>query len=284
MTTADKIAAFHQLHRSGCFVMPNPWDMGSARFLASLGFSALATTSAGLSFALGRPETPTSVDRSTTLQNVQEIAAASDLPVNADFQAGYGATPDDVAASVSLCVETGVAGLSIEDATGDEIRPLFDLPLALERLEAARSAIDASGTKVLLTGRAECFLVGHQNPLKESIKRLVAYAEAGADCVYAPGLKTPEQIAQVLRAVDPTPLNVLITDSTWMNVPALEELGVRRISVGSAMARAAWKAFIGAAKEIAASGTFHQVSNAEPFATLDAVFDPYQGNRNAQAE
>jgi 2-methylisocitrate lyase-like PEP mutase family enzyme len=240
--------------------------------LASLGYRALATTSAGHAFSIGKPDTPTAMTRDIVLAHIREIVEATELPVNADFQAGYGDSAEAVADSIALCVDTGVAGLSVEDATGDTEKPLFDRDVALDRVRAARSAIDASGRDVVLSARAECFLVGHSDPLAESIARLVSFADAGADCLYAPGLRTPEQIRAVVEAVAPTPVNVLSADPSWMTVDALRELGVRRISVGSAMARVAWKAFIDVARGIAEDGSFSGLSGAEPFATLDALF------------
>ncbi|MCG8418804.1 MAG: isocitrate lyase/phosphoenolpyruvate mutase family protein [Proteobacteria bacterium] len=272
MDTTQTPATFRELHQSGCFVIANPWDIGSARYLASLGFRALATTSAGLSFSMGRPDCPTSLNRAIALQNIRDLVEATVLPVNADFQAGYGDAPEDVAESVALCVGTGVAGLSIEDATGDDDHPLYELPVALARLRAARAAIDSSGRDVLLTGRAECFLVGHPSPLRESIERLVAYADAGADCLFAPGLKTPEQVREVVAAVSPRPVNVLAADPSWMTLHRLADLGVRRISVGSALARVAWSALMAAASEIATDGTFAGLTRAESFTTLNRLF------------
>src|SRR5579864_8223885 len=205
---AAQRAAFRKLHESGCFVIPNPWDIGTARYLRHLGFPALATTSSGLSFSRGLPDTDWAVPRDVVLGHIAEVGAAVDLPVNADFESGYAHDPEGVAASVRLCVETGVAGLSIEDATGDRSRPLYDLTLAVERIRAARKAIDASGADVLLTGRAECYLVGHAEPLKESIRRLEAYAEAGADVLYAPGPRERADIKAIVEAVSPKPVNL----------------------------------------------------------------------------
>lgn len=273
MATTDKLALFRDLHTSGCFVVPNPWDCGTARFLASAGFAALATSSAALAFSRACPDSLTALDRDAVLAHTREIVDATELPVQADFQNGYGSTPDEVAQSVSLCVATGVAGLSIEDATGDGDAPLFDLPVAVERLKAARSAIDASGRSVVLTGRAECFLVNHPNPLRASITRLVAYAEAGADCLYAPGLRDPADIAAVVKAVAPKPVNVLAADPLGMSVTQLAELGVRRISIGSALARVAWQAFMSSATEIVERGTFTELATAAPFAKLNELFD-----------
>ena len=270
--SSDRIESFRRLHESGCFVLPNPWDRGAARYLASLGFSALATTSAGQSFSLGKPDHPTALGRDAVLEHIREIVDATSLPVNADFQAGYGATPDAVGDSVARCVATGVAGLSIEDATGDDTAPLFDFDVAVERVRAARAAIDASGRPVVLTARAECFLVGTADPLEESIRRLVAFSEAGADCLYAPGLRTDEQIRAVVDAVAPRPVNVLCTEPRRMTLDHLKSLGVRRISVGSALARVAYGAFMASAREMAEAGAFTRLASAEPFATFNAVF------------
>src|SRR5437660_229945 len=214
MTTSESAArrdAFRKLHRSGCFVMPNPWDAGSALYLRHLGFKALATTSAGFAFSRGLPDAAWAVSRDSMLGNIAEIAGAVDLPVNADFESGYAHEPDGVATNVRFCVNTGVAGLSIEDNTGDRAKPLYELPLAVERIKAARAAIAASGTGVLLTARAECYLVGHPEPFKESVRRLQAYAEAGADVLYAPGPYQPEDIKTIVAAVSPRPVNVLVS-------------------------------------------------------------------------
>jgi 2-methylisocitrate lyase-like PEP mutase family enzyme len=264
--------AFRKLHQSGCFVIPNPWDIGSARYLRSLGFEALATTSSGLSFSRGLPDTDWAVPRDTVLAHIAEIVAAVDLPVNADFESGYAHEPEGVAENVRLCVETGVAGLSIEDGTGDRGRPLYDLPLAVERIQAARTAIDSSGAGVLLIGRAECYLVGHPEPLKESIRRLQAYAEAGADVLYAPGPRSREDIKTIVAAVTPKPVNVLMSSNTGLRVADLAELGVRRVSVGSALARAAWGGFIRAAKAIAEEGSFAGFDASASFAELNGFF------------
>jgi 2-methylisocitrate lyase-like PEP mutase family enzyme len=263
-------ATFRKLHQSGCFVIPNPWDIGTARYLRYLGFQALATTSAGFAFSRGLPDG--AAPRDTVLAHVAEIVAAVDLPVNADFESGYAHDPEGVAENVRLCVATGVAGLSIEDATGDRATPLYDLPLAVERIRAARSAIDASGSGVLLTARAECFLVGHAEPLKESIRRLEAYAEAGADVLYAPGPRSREDIRAIVSAVAPKPVNVLMSANTGLRVSDLAELGVRRVSVGSSLARAAWGAFIRAAQAIAEEGNFAGLDGAAPFAELNGFF------------
>ena len=262
---------FRRLHESGCFVMPNPWDVGSARYLRSLGFPALATTSAGMAFSMGLPDN--AVPRSAALEHLRAIVNAAGVPVNADFESGFAADPAGVAESVSLCVETGVAGLSIEDSKGDG---LYELPVALERFRAARAA--AKG--VVLTARAECFLVGHPDPLRESLRRLEAYAAAGADCLYAPGLRTPEQVAAVVKAVAPKPVNVLAS-SPIFTVRQLADLGVRRISVGGALARAAYGAFMQAAEEIAREGTFAAFAKARPHGEINAFFrdDMTRGRR-----
>jgi 2-methylisocitrate lyase-like PEP mutase family enzyme len=264
-------ATFRKLHESGCFVIPNPWDIGSARYLRHLGFHALATTSSGFAFSRGLPDADWAVPRDAALGHIAEIVAAVDLPVNADFEAGYAHQPEGVAESVRLCVQTGVAGLSIEDATGDRSSPLYDLPLAVERFKAARAAIDKSGAGVLLTGRAECYLVGHPEPLKESIRRLQAYAEAGADVLYAPGPTQREEIKTIVAELRPKPVNMLSVN-TALRVSDLAEMGVRRISVGSSLARAAWTGFIDAAKAIAAEGSFAGFDGSVPYSELNDFF------------
>jgi 2-methylisocitrate lyase-like PEP mutase family enzyme len=263
-------AAFRKLHERGCFVIPNPWDIGTARYLRHLGFQALATTSSGLAFSRGLPDT--AVPLEVVLSHIAEIVAAVDLPVNADFESGYAHQPEGVAENVRLCVQTGAAGLSIEDATGDPRTPLYDLPVAVERIAAARTSIDASSSGVLLTARAECYLVGHPEPLKESIRRLQAYAEAGADVLYAPGPRDREDIKAIVGAVSPKPVNVLMSSNTGLRVADLAELGVRRISVGSALARSAWSGFIHAAKAIAEEGSFTGFDGSIPFAELNSFF------------
>jgi len=280
MATIDftaRRAAFRKLHESGCFVIPNPWDIGTARYLRHLGFQALATTSAGLAFSRGLPDSDCAVPRDAVLAHVAEIVASVDLPVNADFESGYAHDPEGVATSVRLCVETGVAGLSIEDSTGDRSKPLFDLPVAVERMHAARAAIAQSG--VLLIGRAECFLVGHPDPLKESIRRLQAYAEAGADILYAPGVRTRADIQAIVSAVSPKPVNVLMSANTGLKVSDLAAIGVRRVSVGSSMARAAWGGFIRAAKEIQEQGSFTAFDDCAPYPELNGFFREDYNNR-----
>ena len=262
---------FRKLHESGCFVIPNPWDTGTARYLRGLGFAAVATTSAGLSFSKGLPDADWAVPVDMALAHIAEIVAAVDLPVNADFESGYANEPEGVAQNVQRCVETGVAGLSIEDATGDTHKPLYDLPLAVERIAAARAAIDASRSGVLLTARAECYLVGQPDPFHESIRRLQAYAKAGADVLYAPGVQKPEEIRAVVEAVSPKPVNVLSMD-TSLRVADLAAMGARRISVGSSLARAAWTGFIRAAKAIADEGSFAGFDGSVPYAELNGFF------------
>lgn len=260
---------FRQLHETGCFVMPNPWDLGSARVLAQLGFAALATTSAGIAWAAGRRDNALPLD--DVLAALRTIAHGVAVPVNADFEGGFAVAPVDVAANVLRAVTTGIAGLSIEDSTGDSARPLFDIALSVERIRAARQAIDASGTGVLLTGRSEGFIVGRPD-LAETIRRLVAYADAGAECVYAPGLRTADEISAVVRAVAPTPVNVLVGANTT-SVADLARLGVRRVSVGGALARAAWAALLDAGREIAEHGTFTAFDRAVSFADINGRFD-----------
>ncbi len=263
-----RVRAFRELHERGCFVIPNPWDAGSARLLEQLGFPALATTSSGLAWSLGRRDTETPLD--DTLANLRAIAGAVGIPVNADFEGGFAVEPEDVAANASRAVATGIAGLSIEDSTGEPAEPLFDLALAVERIRAARHAIDASGTGVLLTGRSEGFIAGRPD-LPETIRRLTAYAEAGADCLYAPGLRAVADIAAVVQAVAPRPVNVLV-GADFTTVAELAALGVRRISVGGALARTAWGAFLEAARELAERGTFGGFAHATAFDELDSAF------------
>jgi 2-methylisocitrate lyase-like PEP mutase family enzyme len=265
-------AAFRKLHESGCFVIPNPWDIGTARYLKHLGFKALATTSSGFSFTKGLPDTDWAVPVDMALPHVAEIVAATDLPVNADFESGYAHDPEGVAENVRRCVETGVAGLSIEDSTGDRDKPLYDVPLAVERMKAARAAIDATGADVLLTGRAECYLVGRPDPLNESIRRLQAYAEAGADVLYAPGPRKREDIKALVDAVAPKPVNLLMSSNTGLTVSDVAALGVRRISVGSSLARVAWTGFVRTAEAIAREGRFSGFDGSMAFADLNGFF------------
>jgi 2-methylisocitrate lyase-like PEP mutase family enzyme len=265
---ADSRREFRRLHQSGCFVIPNPWDLGSARLLAQLGFPALATTSSGFAWSQGRPDNGVSLE--DALAHLRVIAGGVELPVNADFEGGFATEPAEVGANVARATGTGIAGLSIEDSTGDASHPLFEFGLAVERIRAARAAIDAGGAGVLLTGRSEGFLVGRPD-LGETIRRLTAYAEAGADCLYAPGLRARADIAAVVAAVAPKAVNVLV-GSDFATVAELAELGVRRISVGGALARAAWAGFLQAAREIAERGTFTSLAGAVPFAEIDGSF------------
>lgn len=266
--TADRCRAFRQLHEAGCFVMPNPWDLGSARVLAQLGFPALATTSAGFAWSQGRRDNGVSLDEA--IGHLGSIARGVEVPVNADFEGGFAIEPNEVAVNVTAATGTGVAGLSIEDSTGDAVNPLFEFMLSVERIRAARRAIDDSGTGIVLTARSEGFRVGRPD-LAETIRRLVAYAGAGADCLYAPGLRTRADIVAVVNAVAPKPVNVLV-GSDFTTVAELADAGVRRISVGGALARAAWGGFLRAAQEIAERGTFTSLAAAVPFAELDGRF------------
>lgn len=270
---SSAIEKFRALHESGCFVLPNPWDAGSAIYLEHLGFKAVATTSAGFAFAKGMADGPEFVSRDLMLKHFREIAAATSLPVNADFQNGYADKPEDIAANVGLCILSGVAGLSIEDNSGRNNQPLYDFDLAVERIKAAREAIDASGTGVVLTARCEAWLVGDPDPLRTSLDRLVAFADAGADCLYAPGVTKPNEIEMIVKAVTPKPVNVLISGNNCdLTVSQLTDLGVRRISVGGALARAAWGGFISAAKEIQEHGSFKAFAGATPFGELNELF------------
>ena len=272
-TQSSAVARFRAMHESGCFVLPNPWDVGTAVYLRHLGFEALATTSAGVAFARGMPDATPALPLDAMLAHIREVVAATPLPVNADFQSGYADEPEGVAANVTLCITTGVAGLSIEDNTGDSASPLYEASLAIERIRAARNAIDASGIPVVLTGRCEAWLVGQPNPFRVALERLVAYAEAGADCLYAPGVREPDEIAAIVKAVSPKPVNVLMHGpSKILSVSRLADLGVRRVSVGSALARVAWGAFIRAAHSIASTGTFDAFADAVPFAEINDVF------------
>ena len=264
----SRTAAFRRLHEAGCFVIPNPWDVGSARLLAQLGFPALATTSSGFAWSLGKPDNHVTLDEA--LAHLRAMSAAVEVPVNADFEGGFAVSPRDVGRNVARAVETGIAGLSVEDASGDADQPLLDAGLAAERIAAARAAIDASGTGVLLTARSEGFIVGRPD-LAETIRRLTAYPEAGADCLFAPGLRSPADIRAVVEAARPRPVNVL-AGSDFTTVAALRDLGVRRISVGGALARAAWTGFLQAARELAESGTFGGFRGAVSFDEMNAAF------------
>ena len=262
---------FRELHEAGCFVLPNPWDIGTAIYLERLGFKALATTSAGFAFSRGKPDG--GVPRDEMLAHIREIVKATSLPVNADFHAGYADEPEDVAANVRLCVETGVAGLSIEDSTGRRDRPLYEKKLAIERIRSARSAIDASKSSVVLTGRCEAWLVGDPDPLDTVLDRLTAYAEAGADCLYAPGVIDPNEIARIVNAVAPKPINVLVSGfNHHLTSAGLADLGVRRISVGSGLALAAWGAFFRAMQDIKTNGIFNLLADNATSVELNELF------------
>jgi len=273
-TVAEKRAAFRALHEQGCFVIPNPWDTGSARYLEGLGFKALATTSSGFAWSQGYADG--ALSREYILAHLGELVEATDLPVNADFENGFAADAQGVAGSVRLAIETGVAGLSIEDSTGNAADPLFPLDVAVERMRAARKAIDASGADVMLIGRAENFFAGRPD-LDDAIARLKAYANAGADCLYAPGIKTREQIAAVVAAVAPRPVNLLVGGASELTMQDIAELGVRRVSVGGGMARAAWGGFMRAARTLAEGGRFDGFADAAPGAELNAFFRPFAG-------
>jgi 2-methylisocitrate lyase-like PEP mutase family enzyme len=266
--------AFRALHERGCFVIPNPWDVGSARYLQHLGFPALATTSAGFAFSQGLPDSTDDVvvSRDRSLAHIASIAAAVDLPVTADFMSGYGSEPEDVAESVARCVATGVAGLSIEDSAGDPPSPLYELPIAVERVRAARQAIDESGEDVLLTARAECYHVGHSDPLRESVRRLQAYAAAGADVLFAPGPQNPADIKALVDAVAPKPLNLLVVRDIDLSVGGIAALGVRRVSLGGALALAAWTGLIRAVQTLRSDGSFAGLASLVPYGEINGLF------------
>jgi 2-methylisocitrate lyase-like PEP mutase family enzyme len=254
-------------------VLPNPWDIGTAIYLEQLGFKALATTSAGFAFSRGKPDG--GVPRDEMLVHIREIVNATALPVNADFMAGYADEPEEVAANVRLCIDNGVAGLSIEDNSGRRDSPLYEKKLATERIRTARAAIDDSKTAVVLTARCEAWLVGDSNPLHTALDRLSAYAKAGADCLYAPGVSNPDEIAQIVNAAAPTPVNVLVSGfNHQLSFSQLADLGVRRISVGSGLALTAWGAFLRAAQDIKTNGTFNLLANNTPSAELNHLFRP----------
>jgi 2-methylisocitrate lyase-like PEP mutase family enzyme len=268
-TTAEKRKTFRKLHEAGCFVIPNPWNVGTARYFQHLGFKALATTSSGFAHAQGFADG--AVPREPMLAHLREIAAAADVPVNADFEGGYADAPEAVAESVRLCIETGVAGLSIEDSTGDPGKPLYDFDLALARVRAARAAIDKAGGGVVFTARTEGFVRGRPD-LEETMRRLKAFAEAGADCLYSPGIKTREEIVATVKAVAPKPVNLLMFSSTGFSVTDIAEMGVRRISVGGTLARVAWNAVLHAAREIAERGRFDSFAGVVGNAELNGFF------------
>ncbi len=271
-STAAKRALFKHYHENGCFVIPNPWDVGSARYLASLGFKALATTSAGYAFSEGLPDSNQAVSLDVALSHYSKLANSVDVPVNADFQDGYAKSLNELQENVRRCIETGVAGFSIEDATGESHSPLYEFEEAVDRIRAVRSAIDTSGSAVVLTARSECFLVGHDNPLEESIRRLQAYAEAGADVLFAPCPATADLIKPILGALDPMPVNVIVSGYTGLNVQDLAAMGVRRISVGSALARSAWTGFMNSAVQLAENGSFEGLQDLRSFSELNQFF------------
>ena len=269
MSIAAKRHAFRVLHESGCFVIPNPWNAGSARYLQGLGFKALATTSSGYAHAQGYSDGD--VTRDMMLAHCREIAQVADIPVNADFEGGYADDPGEVAANVRLCVDTGVAGLSIEDFTGNDADPLYDFDLALKRVRAARDAIDKAGGDVVFTARTEGFIKGRPD-LDETIRRLKAFADAGADCLYSPGIKTREQITATIKAVAPKPINFLNSSALGYTVSDLAALGVRRVSVGGTLARVAMHAFVQSARQIAQEGKFDSFAGVLPNAELNKFF------------
>ena len=268
VSIAQKRAEFRKLHESGCFVLPNPWDVGSAQLLQGMGFKALASTSSGFAWTIGYPDNKVTCD--AVLSHLKTLNDATDLPVNADFEGGFADDPPGVAANVTRGVATGVAGLSIEDSTGDASAPLYEMTLAVERIRAARAAIDATGEDVMLIGRCESFLIG-QPDLKATIARLVAYAEAGADCLYAPAIRDKGQIATVVKELAPKPINILV-GSPGLTVAELADLGVRRISIGGALARAAWGGFLRAAREISEKGSFAELAHAVPHGEINSFF------------
>lgn len=265
---AERRRAFRRLHERGCFVIPNPWDLGSARLLVQLGFQALATTSSGFAWSTGRPDNHITLD--DALAHFRVLADGVQVPINADFEKGFARDPDALARNVVRAAATGIAALSVEDSTGDEADPLFEFPLAVERIRASRRALDERTRDVMLVGRSEGFIAGRPD-LRETIRRLTAFAEAGADCLYAPGLRSLADIEAVVKAVAPRPVNVLV-DSGFTTVAALAEIGVRRISVGGALARSAWTGFLTAAREIAGQGTFTELGRAVPGIEMNAAF------------
>lgn len=266
--SSQKVAAFRRLHESGCFVIPNPWDRGSAIYLEKLGFKALASTSAGFAWSQGRPDNKVTVDQ--VLAHLEDLASATSVPLNADFEDGFAAEPERVAANVTRAVSTGIAGLSVEDSTRGGGEPLYEFSRAVERVKAARTAIDKSGTGVMLTARCEAYLVGRTD-IKEVTKRLEAFAAAGADVLFAPGIRSKEDVSTVVKAVAPKPVNLIIT-GPWMTLAEATDLGVRRISIGGALARAAWDGFAKAAQEIAEKGTFGGFATGGPPLNLNKIF------------
>lgn len=273
MPSTDAVARFRALHVAGCFLLPNPWDVGSAILLEALGFPALATTSAGHAFTNGKPDALAAQTLDAVLAHLRELVGATSLPVSADFQAGFADDLETLTRNVEACVRTGVAGLSIEDATGDPAAPLHDRATAIARVQAARSAIDRSGIPVVLTARCEAWLVGHADAARVALDRVVAFAEAGADCLYAPGVRDPAAIAAIVKAVAPRPVNVLMgSQVAGLTFARLADLGVRRISLGSALARVAWGAFLRSARHIAETGTFDTLAEAASFQELNGIF------------
>jgi 2-methylisocitrate lyase-like PEP mutase family enzyme len=270
-TQLPAVEKFRALHKSGCFVLPNPWDIGTAIYLEHLGFKALATTSAGFAFSRGKPDGGVSLDE--MLRHIGEITAATTLPVNADFLNGFADEPEAVSRNTKLCIAKGVAGLSIEDNTGNSAAPLYEKNLAVDRIRAARNAIDVSGIPVVLTGRCETWLVGSPDPFRVALERLVSYAEAGADCLYAPGVQEPNEIEQIVKAVAPKPVNVLVSGfNCQLTLSQLADLGVRRISVGSGLALSAWGAFLRAAQVIQKDGSFNLLAQNAASAELNERF------------
>ena len=280
---SSRARTFRDLHASGCFLLPNPWDRGSAIALESLGFSALATTSAGFAFSIGARDHPLALELEAVLAHVAALVGATRLPVTADYQSGFAREPEELARNVTLCVRTGVAGLSIEDSSGDPQAPLLDHDLAVERIVAARAAIDDEDPEVVLTARSEAWLVGHPDRRRLARERLVAFAEAGADCLFAPGVFDPAAIAELVRAVAPKPVNVLMSrPAEGLTLAHLADLGVRRVSVGSALARVAWGAFLDAARSLRESGAFDALAGAVSFAELNELFGEHpRGSRPA---
>jgi 2-methylisocitrate lyase-like PEP mutase family enzyme len=267
-SVAERRRIFRELHQRGCFVIPNPWDVGSARVLAQLGFQALATTSCGFAWSVGCADNHVTLNQALT--HLEAMSAAVDVPVSADFEGGFGVDPAGVAVNVASAAATGIAGLSIEDSTHEPSTPLFDFSLAVDRIRAARQAIDDSGTNLLLTARTEGFIAGRPD-LQETIRRLTAFAEAGADCLYAPGIRDQTALATIVAAVAPKPVNVGV-GSDFTTVSELAAIGVRRISVGGSLARAAWTGFLQAATEIAEHGTFTNLARAVPGDQLNRRF------------
>ena len=268
LSIEQKRANFRKLHESGCFVIPNPWDVGSARLLAGMGFKALASTSSGFAWSTGRQDNTLPVE--DVLHHLKMLSDAADLPLNADFEAGFADEPEGVAANVTRCVATGVAGISIEDSTDDDKQPLYEFKLAVERMQAARKAIDATEADVMLVGRCESFLIG-QPDLKATIERLLAYADAGADCLYAPGIRSKADIVAIVKAVAPKPVNLLV-GMPGSSVAKIADMGVRRISVGGTMALTAWGGFLRAARDIAQNGSFDEFKHAVPYAEVNGFF------------